>query len=152
MQSGLLAPSLKSSVRSSNVPRLREPAAAAATSMRRSEHEGRGDSNRDEIRRQEELSRIDTDIGRALNRKIILESTAVMESIAEKVEIRIRKRLEELEAEVKMMKTKMRHISEQKNEMEQQLNILKRKRVSEPDEEGMESPQIEVYSNEAPGH
>ena len=84
--------------------------------MRRSEHEGRGDSNRDEIRRPEELSRIDTDIRRALNRKIILES--VMESIAEKVEIRIRKRLEELETEVKMMKTKMRHISEQKNEME----------------------------------
>ena len=63
------------------------------------------------------MSRIDTDIGRALNRKIILESTAVMESIAEKVEIRIRKRLEELETEVKMMKTKMRHISEQKNEL-----------------------------------
>ena len=63
------------------------------------------------------MSRIDTDIGRALNRKIILESTAVMESIAEKIEIRIRKRLEELETEVKMMKTKMRHISEQKNEL-----------------------------------
>ena len=40
-------------------------------------------------------------LGRALNRKIILESTAVMESIAEKVEIKIRKRLEELEAEVR---------------------------------------------------